>query len=142
MNRRHDERGSAAVEVAIAAPLMMTIVMVAVAGGRIALAQGSVQQAASDAARSASISRTAGQANSAGTAAAGATLANQGLHCLSTRITVDTSGFARPVGTPAEVTATVTCTLELADLAVPGLPGSRVVTATMSSPLDNYRGRT
>ena len=33
---------------------------------------------------------------------------NQGLHCLSTRITVDTSGFARPVGTPAEVTATVT----------------------------------
>lgn len=140
--RRPNERGSAAVEVAIAAPLMMTIVMVAVAGGRIALAQGSVQQAASDAARSASISRTAAQASSAGTAAAGATLANQGLHCLSTRITVDTSGFARPVGTPAEVTATVTCTLELADLAVPGLPGSRVLIATMSSPLDNYRGRT
>ena len=56
-------------------------------------------------------------------------------------ISVDTSGFGSPVGTPASVRATVTCVVNLSDLAVPGVPGTRTVSASMSSPLDTYRER-
>lgn len=135
-----DERGSAAIEIVILVPALMLLLLLAVAGGRVAIAHGSVQQAAADAARSASIARTVGAAQSSATAAARATLANQGLTCASLSVSLDTSGFATPVGTPASVGATVSCTVELSQLAIPGLP-DRVVTATVSSPLDVYRGR-
>ena len=46
----------------------------------------------------------------------------------------------QPVGTPASVAATVSCTVELSELALPGLP-DRVVSATVTSPLDVFRGR-
>ena len=118
----------------------MLLLMFAVAGGRVAIAHGSVQQAAADAARAASIARTAGTAQTTAVAAARATLANQGLTCASMTVTLDTSGFSRPVGTPASVAATVSCTVELSELSLPGLP-DRVVSATVTSPLDVFRGR-
>lgn len=136
----HDERGSAAIEVVLLVPALMAMLLFAVAGGRVAIAHGSVQQAAADAARVASIARTAGEAHTTAVASARATLANQGLVCTSMTVTVDTSGFATPVGTPASVGATVSCTVELSQLSLPGLP-DRVVTATVTSPLDVFRGR-
>lgn len=135
-----DERGSAAIELVLLVPALMLLLMFAVAGGRVAIAHGSVQQAAADAARAASIARTAGAAQTSAVAAARATLANQGLTCASVTVTLDTSGFSRPVGTPASVAATVSCTVELSELALPGLP-DRVVSATVTSPLDVFRGR-
>jgi hypothetical protein len=39
------------------------------------------------------------------------------------------------------VNVTVSCRLDLSDLAIPGVPGSRVMRATMSSPLDTWRER-
>ena len=136
----NDERGSAAIEVVLLVPALMFLLLFAVAGGRVAIAHGSVEQAAADAARAASIARTASSAQATAAEAARATLANQGLSCTSLTVTLDTSGFATPVGTPANVAATVSCTVRLSDLAVPGLP-DRVITATVSSPLDIYRGR-
>jgi Flp pilus assembly protein TadG len=138
---RRDERGSAAVEMALLVLPVMTIVMLAVAGGRIALAQGSVQQAATDAARAVSVARTQDAAQADAQAAAAATLSAEGLSCDSTQVDIDVSGFAVPVGTPAQVSATVTCVVRLADLGVGALPGSHSVTATVISPLDTYRGR-
>ena len=135
-----DERGSAAIELVLLVPALMLLLLFAVAGGRVAIAHGSVQQAAADAARAASIARTAGSAQTSAVAAARATLANQGLTCASMTVTLDTSGFATPVGTPANVAATVSCTVELSELALPGLP-DRVVSATVTSPLDVFRGR-
>ena len=135
-----DERGSAAIELVLLVPALMLLLMFAVAGGRVAIAHGSVQQAAADAARAASIARTTGAAQTTAVAAARATLANQGLTCASTTVTLDTSGFSRPVGTPASVAATVSCTVELSELSLPGLP-DRVVSATVTSPLDVFRGR-
>ena len=140
-NTRRRERGTAAVELAVAAPFLMLIVMVVVAGGRLELARGAVQQAAVDAARAASIARTAEAAAGSAAATAEAVLANQGLRCAGSQVTVDTGGFGLPVGTPARVAATVSCTVPLADLGVPGLPGDRTITATAYSPLDTYRGR-
>ena len=135
-----DERGSAAIELVLLVPALMLLLLFAVAGGRVAIAHGSVQQAAADAARAASIARTAGTAQTTAVAAARATLANQGLTCASMTVSLDTSGFATPVGTPASVAATVSCTVELSELALPGLP-DRVVSATVTSPLDVFRGR-
>jgi hypothetical protein len=59
---------------------------------------------------------------------------------VSTQVTLDTTGFAAPVGTPASVGATVTCQVDIAGL-LPGLPGSMSITATVRSPLDTYRER-
>ena len=51
------------------------------------------------------------------------------------------TGFAVQAGTPATVSATVSCTVPLSDLALPGLPGAHTITATFTSPLDVYRQR-
>ena len=104
------------------------------------VAHQSVQSAAADAARSASIARTQGGAQTAGDTAAATSLTNQHVNCTATTVSVDTTGFASPVGTPAKITATVTCHVNLSDL-LPGVPGSKVITAAMSSPLDTYRER-
>jgi hypothetical protein len=66
---------------------------------------------------------------------------NERVRCTSQRVDIDTSGFAAPVGTPAKVTATVPCIADLSDLSIPGLLGSRTITATMCSPIDTYRKR-
>jgi Flp pilus assembly protein TadG len=138
---RVGERGSAVIEAAIGVPAFMLFVLLIIAGGRLAIADQAVQAAAADAARAASISRTQSQAEAHGTSSAAATLDRQGLRCTSLQVGVDTSGFGAPVGTPARVSATVTCVADLSDLAIPGLPGHRRITATMSSPIDTYRER-
>lgn len=138
--RQDDQRGSAAIEAAIGAAAFVLFLSLAILGGRAAVAHQAVQAAATDAARAASIARTSGEAASQARTAAAATLANQQLSCASQRVTVDTSGFAIPVGQPASVSATVTCDVVAADLGIPGR-GSVRVEATMSSPLDTYRGR-
>ena len=134
------ERGSATLEAVIGVPAFMLFVLLIIAAGRIALARQAVEASAAEAARSASIARTKHQAAD-GASGAATSLRNQGVRCTSQRVDIDTSGFAAPVGTPAKVTATVTCIADLSDLSIPGLPGSRTITATMSSPIDTYRER-
>lgn len=138
---RRDQQGSIALELAVLGPGLLLFVALVIFGGRVALANQAVAQAAAEAARTASIARTQPQADRTAAAAARATLGQQSLQCLSTRVGVDTSGFTRPPGTPAVVDATVTCVVRMSDLAVPGLPGSRTVTATASSPIDTFRER-
>lgn len=135
------ERGSATIEAVIAVPAFALFVGLIIFAGRVTVAQQAVEAAANDAARSASISRTQGEAQRTAASSASSTLANQGLRCLSRTVQVDTSGFASPAGTPAQVTATVTCQVNLSDLSVPGVPGTKTVTATMVSAIDTYRER-
>jgi hypothetical protein len=54
---------------------------------------------------------------------------------------VDTSGFRTRPGQSASVDTTVTCLLRLSDLALPGLPGSKRISATAVSAVDTYRER-
>ena len=124
-------------------PVFFLFVLFVVAAGRMVLAQQSVQAAAADAARSASIARTATEARSSAAQSARGSLARQGLACRTLQVSVDVSGFNRPVGTPAFTAASVTCVIAWGDLAaLPGLAGvTRTVQATMTSPLDTYRGR-
>ncbi|TQM57818.1 TadE/TadG family type IV pilus assembly protein [Humibacillus xanthopallidus] len=135
------ERGSAVIETVIGVPAFLLFVGLIIFAGRMAIAHQAVEAAANSAARSASISRTQGDAEGAASSAASSALASQGLTCASTAVSVDTTGFAAPVGTPAQVTATVTCEVNLADLSAPGVPGSKTVTATTRSAIDTYRER-
>ncbi len=135
------ERGSEAIETVIGVSAFVLLIGLVGAGGRIAVAQQAVEAAAADASRSASLARTQGQAASQATSSASASLANQHLRCRSRQVRVDTSGFATPVGTPSRVSATITCVVDLSDIAIPGLPGSKTLRSTMSSPLDTYRER-
>jgi Flp pilus assembly protein TadG len=138
---RFGDRGSAAIEAAVLAPVLLVLIGVAIVGGRIQIAGGAIEGAAHDAARAASIARTAAEAQASARAAAGATLNQGGLHCVSLTVTVDTAGFAVPVGEPAVVSATVTCVVDFSDLVADGLPGSKSLTATFVSALDTFRTR-
>lgn len=139
--RPRGERGSAAIEAAIGLPAFILFVGLIIAGGRLAIAHQALQSAAADAARTASIARDAGDAGSSARREAEASLRNQKLDCRSTKVSVDTSGFHVPTGQPAEVTVTLSCRVDLADLSVPGVPGSRLIRASMSSPIDTWRER-
>jgi Flp pilus assembly protein TadG len=138
---RRRDKGSAAVETVIGVPAFLLFIALIVGAGRIAIARQAVEAAATEGARSASIARTQPVADHDAATSAAATLANQQLQCATTQVVVDTSGFAKPLGTPATVTVTVTCVVNLSDVAIPGLLGTLPITATMASPLDTYRGR-
>jgi Flp pilus assembly protein TadG len=136
----HDA-GNAALELVVLAPVIFILIALVVAAGRTSIAQGSVDAAARDAARQASISLTPGAAEVAAQSSAQAALSQDGLDCHA-RVFVDTRQFTSvPVGLPASVSATVRCQVPLSDLVVPGLPGSRTLWFTFTSPLDPYRER-
>ena len=141
--RRRDpaDRGSATIEAVIGVPAFLLFVGLIIFAGRVAVAHQAVESAAAAAARSASIARTQQEAVSDARSAAAGSLTDQDVHCVTHQVELDTTGFAVPVGTPAKVTARVTCLVDLADLTVPGVPGTRSVTASMSSPVDTYRER-
>jgi Flp pilus assembly protein TadG len=144
--RRDRAAGNAALELVILAPVVVLLIGLVIAAGRTSVANGSVAAAARDAARQASISRTPGAAMAAATSSARADLAREGLDCtpapdVSVQVAGPNTGFNAPVGQPATVSATVSCQVPLADLLLPGVPGSKLLTATFTSPLDPFRGR-
>ena len=136
---RSTERGSVTLELAILAPALIIALLFVIAAGRIAQAHQAVEAAARDAARQASIARDPATARTNATASAQAALSREGLSCPA-RVSVDTSGFARPIGAPAIVTTHVTCTVHLADVSLAGVP-TTTVRASFSSPIDPYRGK-
>ncbi|MFD4604390.1 TadE/TadG family type IV pilus assembly protein [Streptomyces sp. NPDC058464] len=139
--RLRSDEGSAAVEAAIVLPALIMFLCMAIAGGRIVTSGATIDSAAEDAAREASIHRTADAAQSAARAAAAESLNTQGITCASTRVSINTSGLSVPVGQVGTVTATVVCTVELSDLLLPGVPGSKTLTSTATSVVDQYRQR-
>lgn len=134
------DRGSAPLEAVIVVPAILLLLGLAWGAGRIGIAQSKVDAAAEDAARAASIHRTTAAGQSSATAAAQGALADQGLVCSSTQVSVDVSGLGVPVGEVGTVTATVRCTVTLADLTIPS-PGAKTMTATFTSVVDAYRQR-
>jgi Flp pilus assembly protein TadG len=135
----HSERGSAAVEAVIGVPAFLLFLGLIIYGGRTALAHQGLESAAADAARTASIDRTSSQAQADAQTAATGSLASQHVHCRTIVVATDTTGFNAPLGQPATVSVTINCLLDLSDLTVPGIPGTRWLHATMSSPIDIWR---
>lgn len=133
------DAGNATLEAAVIAPPLLMLIGLIIAAGRVALASGSIEAAARDAARQASIARDPADARTRALASAQAALQSEGLQCDPT-VNVDTSGFARPLGSAAVVRVQVRCTVRLGDLVVAGLPGSRTLTSSFASPIDPWRG--
>lgn len=136
------DRGAAALELAILTPVLILLIGFAVVAGRVAVANASITTIAGNSARQASLARDARSSAAAATTTARANLATENLHCDGGGyVAADTSGFAAAgQGTPGQtVTVTVTCVVSFADVAIPGLPGSRTLTDTGVSPLDPNR---
>jgi hypothetical protein len=95
-----------------------------------------VQQAATAAARTASLANTPAQAQTAAQQEAAADLAQAGISCQSSPPpTVDTSQFYAG----GQVRVTITCVTNLSDLTVVGFPGHKTLSASATAPLEQYR---
>ncbi len=130
------ERGSAAAELTLLAPvLVMVLVLVAVVAHRVVDARLRLDSAAHQAARAASIERSAAGAERAAGDLAAAVLGPAGPSCADLAVTTDTPGF-RAGGT---VSVTVTCSVDLTGGLLLGVPGRTDVTATVTEPLDTFR---
>jgi Flp pilus assembly protein TadG len=138
-HRRRDESGSIAMEFVIVAPAIMLVIGFVVVAGRIVEARETVSNAAQDSSRIASISRTPAAAEANALAEADTDLSTSDIHCQTLQVTVDTSDFATPVGTPASVKVTVSCGLSFSYLGIPGLPGTHTEKFTFVSVIDRYR---
>lgn len=133
-----DQRGSAAVELVIITPALLVLLLLVVAGGRLVQAKGDVEDAARLAARAASLARGPDSARADAEDAARRRLHEGGVTCRTLDIAVPTGDF-RPGGT---VAATVTCGVDLGDVTLLRLPGTRTVSATFVEPVDTYRAMT
>src|SRR5262245_12373443 len=106
------ERGTAAAELAVAAPLLLLLVVAAVFVGRLARAEGQVEGAVRDAARAAAARRTPVAATAAAQAEASASLQAAGLTCQRFDVVVDTSAF----DAGGSVAVRLTCQVSLVNL--------------------------
>jgi hypothetical protein len=144
---RTRDRGSASVEVAILTPAFLFLIVLAAVVGRVTIAQNAIAVAAHDAARAASIARTASEAEDAAAGAATDTLEQQGLSCAGLDVEVDVDDFDTAPGLPSNpgnppiVSVRVVCQVSLVDLPMLDFDEATVV-ATHTSPIDYYRGRT
>ncbi|HEY3717760.1 MAG TPA: TadE/TadG family type IV pilus assembly protein [Jatrophihabitantaceae bacterium] len=129
------QQGFATLELVIMIPVFVIVVLLVVGFGRVTHAKQLVEQAASAAARAATLQSNPTAAATAAQQEAQSTLSGAGISCGSFSADVNTADF-RPGG---EVTVSVRCTASLADLVTAGFPGSKTLTATSSSPLEQLR---
>ncbi|MEV7471474.1 hypothetical protein AB0O20_34015 [Streptomyces kronopolitis] len=136
-----DDRGSYTLETLICVAVLIPFLGLLAAYGLAGLFDNSVDNAANSAARAASQAVDADTAQARGRAAVEAALRQDDRNCTSVSIDIDTSAFASPPGQAASVTATVSCTIPLDQLSVPGLLSSKTLKATAISAVDQYADR-
>lgn len=135
------DAGSIGLELALVVPVMFVLTGFVLGIGRIAEADGRVEAAARDAARAASLASNAAGAENAAEVAGQATLLVDGLSCRDSRVRMLSYTDDGPGPGVDRVTVRVECTASLGDVAVPGLPGSTVLDAEFTAPLDPFRSR-
>lgn len=131
-----DEWGSATAELVVLTPVLVAILLFLVGLGRVGLAASQVDDAVRAAAQAGVVSATPAAAASAARAAALDTLSADRMTCASPEVTVDVSRFV-PGG---QLRVSLACTVSLADVALPGVPGSRTLKASLAAPIETYRG--
>ncbi|AXE37284.1 TadE/TadG family type IV pilus assembly protein [Acidipropionibacterium virtanenii] len=133
------DRGAAALEAAVVLPAVLLLAALTAASWRLWQTRGDVHSAAEAAARAVSVAAGPAQGVMAGRQVALADLA--GTRCTVPAVDVDPVGLAVPVGFPGRVEVRVGCTVSMADLLLPGLPGSFHVSASAEAPVDSHRER-
>lgn len=129
-SRLRRDTGSISIELALVAPMVVVLLFLGVIAFRVASTQIGVNTAAANAARDASLQRTATTAHATAEATAAAMRPS---YCTAYAVEVNTGGF-EPGGT---VTVTLTCTVDTSEI---GALPTRTVTATAASPIDQWRG--
>jgi Flp pilus assembly protein TadG len=124
-----DDRGSTAVEFAIGAPILISVVVLLLQMSAWGMANLAARSAA---ARAASLARSTAAATGA---ARDSATANLGAKCTQVTVSVDTSAFRRG----GAITVSLGCTVATRGLIGVGLPGSLTMTASSTSPIDLYR---
>ncbi len=137
-NRRRwgEDRGSIAVEVAVIAPAFVFLMLLVVFAGRVSEAEGQIDRAASEAARSASMRQDPSDAASDAETVARENLTAAGVRCKTLTVDVDAANF-RPGG---RVAVTVSCEASMADVTLLGVPGTRDFRSRSVEVIDRYRG--
>jgi Flp pilus assembly protein TadG len=136
--RLRSERGTAAVELALLAPVLVLLVAIVVAAGRMVETKSAVLSVARESARAASEAPNAEAAQDAALATAEDVAIGLGLDPARLSVTQDPGGFGR--GEPYEVS--VSYEVPLSDL--PGLgalPGSVVLGAEHAELIQTYKSR-
>lgn len=130
------DRGALAVEFSIIVPMLLMLLALVFAYGRVGQVNGTMEAGVRDAARSASQTRTLTDAQATAERVLRGALGPGATGCLNTLrvdpIPVFEPGFA--------VTVTASCSYSMQDLGLPGFPGSVTTRSTFSSPLDPNRG--
>lgn len=134
--RGADDDGTLAVELVIVIPMLLLLISLVFAYGRVAQANGTLESGVRDAARSASQARDAADAQDVAERVIRTAVGPGATGCLAT-LAIDPIQVFEP-GFP--VTVTATCRYPMGDLGLPGLPGSVRSRSTFSSPLDPNRG--
>ncbi|HKY66851.1 MAG TPA: TadE family protein [Acidimicrobiales bacterium] len=131
------DAGAATTETVLIFPVLIMLLFLVVAAGRLTDAKSDVVSAASDAARAASIAGTPGEATAAARDIANETLAGEGVEC-SGGADVQLAYEPR-FERGATVHATVRCDVRTDDLALLNLPGVVTVTQHAYEPIDTHR---
>lgn len=133
--RLHGDNGSVTAELVIITPVAIALLCLVALVGRTTAARGQVDGAARDAARAASFARDPATAELAAQQSADAALGSTGVRCVRTDVMADVGSF----GPGGQVTVSVTCDIELSDLGLIGLSGTRTIAASAVEPIDLYR---
>jgi Flp pilus assembly protein TadG len=140
MDRRlrwRTDRGSASAELVVMIPVLLIVLFFIVYCQRGTEARLRLDDAAHQAARAASQQTTPAAATERARATATAALDQAGVACRT--FTVRVTGTLQPGST---VTARITCTVGLDDLAFLPVPGSKRLTSTFHAPVDRFRTTT
>ncbi|MFG1667638.1 TadE family protein [Streptomyces sp. Y7] len=129
--------GSGTVELVVSIPVLLLMLWFLVFCGRMADSRLRIEDVAHQAARAASSARTSSGAEVRARTTAAAGLRDEGITCRSFEIVL--KGDVQPGGI---TTITLTCRVDLDDLALLQVPGSAALNATFSAPVDVYRGTT
>lgn len=131
-----DQRGSAAAEVTLWAPVMvMVLLFVAIVVHRGVDARLRLNDVAHQAARAASIESTSARAAAAATAVATRALADAGVSCQDLTVEAVLGGL-RPGTT---VTVTVSCAVDFSEATLLGVPARKRLSSNASEPVDTWR---
>ncbi len=132
---RVDSRGSLTVELVVLTPVVLVVALAVVTFGRVAEARQQVIEAARAGAEAAAVEPGGASAGSAARSEATVGTTGHARTCSDRQVLTDSSHFY-PGGF---VTVTVVCQVPLADVALPGMPGTTSVRASSTAPIDPYR---
>jgi len=133
--RRKGDSGSLVVELVVLTPVVFLIALCILVFGRVSEARQMVTESARAGAQAASVMPNAQSAQSAAIDSAVVGTSGRTHACAHAHVVTDVSRYY-PGG---DVRVTVTCTVALSDLSVPGVPGSTSISESSSAPVDPYR---